>query len=840
MKKIRSILMEDSFRLGGMIFLAISAAIFGIIACFIPNSDSTLTAFFICYFITAAFTFFVLLRAFADHGWRISKSKLDYTTLMLLFWLISAFAFNKQMTIFDNSTIWLCIYLSIAGITVLAAIFQKHFSVRGKYILSFFLGAALVLFTYYTFYLFPLYIFGALAAIFLGLSAHVFAPAFLCLIILTYSIRFHKINPSLKYAFVSGIILPVLIFCGFLFQWISIHGKVIEGQEQSSKGKSALPEWVEIAQRLPKSIISEKFLKAGLVYTTPSTSGNWFWGDFGRNDFDEARKHDPMVMTCAFLTGKAELANEDRIHILKSVFDSRHLAAERLWSGDDLTTTNVRTDVQIYPEYRLAYTEQIINIRNNTVRPWANPQEAIYTFQLPDAAVVSSLSLWIEGREEKARLTTKGKADSAYRKIVGVEARDPSVIHWQEGNQVTVRVFPCTSAEERKFKIGITSPLQLEKGRLIYQNSDFKGPNSKNAKAQIQVSFSSIPKLLSTDLTRTGNIYTGEGSYQDAWTLSMSPTALENRTFSFNDTSYQIKDAGMINTYFKPEFIYLDLNNTWTKAELQAIWPSIRHKTVYAFDGQLIQLNTKNLDQVFDQLGRLNFSMYPFYSISKPEQSLVITKTTGNTPNLSDLDESKFYAATKNFLAKATPVHVYNLGTELSPYLQTLKQFGILRYSSGPAEELNLQLQQNRFRELQELSDAVTIASSRLIIQKTKATGDQKAPDHLLRLFAYQDILKQIGPGYFQSDYINDKLLNTADQAFIVSPVSSLVVLETKKDYERFDIDESKNSLKNASLQSSGAAPEPHEWLLIILCISIMGYTFYQSDYFKSTVLKWR
>ena len=64
-----------------------------------------------------------------------------------------------------------------------------------------------------------------------------------------------------------------------------------------------------------------------------------------------------------------------------------------------------------------------------------------------------------------------------------------------------------------------------------------------------------------------------------------------------------------------------------------------------------------------------------------------------------------------------------------------------------------------------------------------------EAPDHLLRLFAYNTIMKQMGRNYFnkRNDYINN-LVEIANEAYVVSPVSSLIVLETKGDYERFNI----------------------------------------------------
>ena len=79
---------------------------------------------------------------------------------------------------------------------------------------------------------------------------------------------------------------------------------------------------------------------------------------------------------------------------------------------------------------------------------------------LPEGATVSSLSLWIGNHEAKGVFTSRHKADSAYREIVGYQHRDPSVVHWQEGNKVVVRVFPIDPNTPRRFKIGITAPLE--------------------------------------------------------------------------------------------------------------------------------------------------------------------------------------------------------------------------------------------------------------------------------------------------------------------------------------------------------------------------------------------
>ncbi|MCF0073525.1 hypothetical protein LZD49_23805 [Dyadobacter sp. CY261] len=70
---------------------------------------------------------------------------------------------------------------------------------------------------------------------------------------------------------------------------------------------------------------------------------------------------------------------------------------------------------------------------------------------------------------------------------------------------------------------------------------------------------------------------------------------------------------------------------------------------------------------------------------------------------------------------------------------------------------------------------------------------------------------------------MNTKLVGEAEAAHIVTPVSSMVVLESQRDYDRFDIRKSKNSLDNATLKRFGAVPEPHEWILIGLFVLIIS-----------------
>ena len=581
----------------------------------------------------------------------------------------------------------------------------------------------------------------------------------------------------------------------------------------------------EVSQKIPRNNMSEKMLKAGLVYSVPaSETFNFFWGIPGRN-FGEERKHDPLVMMAAFCAGIPSMETGDRVKVLESMYGMRHQAQERLWSGDHLHTSFVNTEIKVWPNCNMAYTEKTLTVTNNELpRVWNRQEEAIYTFYLPEGAVVSSLSLWVNGQEEKGILTTKALADSAYKAIVGVERRDPSVVHWQEGNRVSVRVFPVISGESRMFKIGITAPLERVDGKLRYENIYFKGPAFDGATENILIDFEQpgtdckIPaSFVSMPNSQT---YKKQGSYSSEWSMQFNDPGLSACSFSFGGNTYsllpyhkKLSPAGLSD-------VYLDANEAWTKEEYYKVLEYSKGKNVFVYFNEKIKVDDSNKEMLWDKLKGQQFGLFPLYEIANPAQSLIITKTTAFSPNLDDLRESGFMQKTKQFLARGHKVKLFNIGNELTPYLKSLKELRVFQYDSGDLTMLQASLLKDQFAEDLEDDNNVTIHRSEMIIHKSSEEAKTiSGPDHLMRLFSYNHIMQKLGKDWLVDRPIEDSLVQEARKAYVVSPVSSLIVLETQKDYDRFNIKDSDDSLKNASLKSKGAVPEPHEWALIILAI---------------------
>lgn len=840
--------LQDSATLTGYLFLIGSAAFYGLEEYLdLRRRDENFTIFFIHYFIALAFV--VILIAKKAYGFRRSwhKQHIHKTIILLNLFLISAYALNRELGVFEDSVQWLCVYLLLASATTLTYRYFDGLSRPVNRLQHVLLGSAFVLYLYLTVYVANFYILGAVGILLLGIGAHIFVPLLLLLaVVRLLMITQEKRRISLAWV-TSGALLTVAFAAGFIVEW-KARVKAIDRLANQSfiHANTDLPVWMSVAQTVQNDWITERILKSKLVYTVSNSHFQWDLFPMDRN-WDENRKHDPLVFLASG-NSNSSLSADDRKNILKAITDSRHRAQERLWSGDNLSTTYILTDADIYPELRIAYTEHYLNVRNdagNNNSWWGNSQEAIYTFQLSEGSVVTSLSLWVNGKEEKAILTSKQKATEAYNTIVGREMRDPSVVHWQEGNTISVRVFPCTPQEERKFKIGITSPLTVAGGKMYYRNVTFRGPNANAATQTSRVRI--IGNSDGVDVPGPFNKnakgeYISEAVYDADLAIIMDVKPIKPNQFSFDRFTYSLAngDASMSKVAFKD--VYVDINNSWTSDEIESLYPLLSDYQVYAYiENDFTILSPENWDELTTALAQVNFSLFPFHRIEDTGNAIVVTKGKELSPHLRDVGTSPFAEGIRQYFASGRKVYVFNLEGGTSTYIRSLKELRAFNFTQGNAAALLELLKNQTFPVIAESDSRIVLHESNMVIEKkvrAEDSGKDNAPDHLARLFAYNNIMRQLGTNFFNDDFVNEKLVDEASAAYVVSPVSSLIVLETQEDYERFGIKDKDNSLHNASKNSSGAVPEPHEWALIVLFLLFVAFYFVRHSRFNLLVQK--
>ncbi|MBY0425992.1 MAG: XrtN system VIT domain-containing protein, partial [Cytophagales bacterium] len=641
------------------------------------NQDNQFAIFFGHYILSVVFA--IIMLANGSFGliksWR--KENIHYTIILFNLYLISAYALNRVLPVFENSVDWLCVLLIIGSLTLLSFRFFDRLSIWMNCIQFLILGVAILLYLYMTFYTAPYYPIGGLGMIFIGIGLHILIP--ILLLVCSVAVLFHYgSNNFLKMGFTTaGFLLSILFIVAFIIQWNSRISKIERLANQSVFSQEMqFPIWVKAGQVLENDWISERILKSNLVYTLSEEKfSEWrFMPD--RLNWEERRKHDPLVFLASIFS-TCTLTDLERVKILRCLSDSRHKSQERLWAGDNLSTSYIVTDVDIYSDLRISYTEKYLNIKNGDKRSswWGNMEEAIYTFQLPEGSVVTSLSLWVNGKEEKAILTSKQKAAEAYKAIVGQERRDPSIVQWQEGNTVSVRVFPCTSEEERKFKIGITSPLSVVNGKLVYKDISFKGPNASNAKESRRISIIgskdgiSFPKEFTKD--KRGN-YISEGNYDENFQFSFDLKPIQPNAFHFKGNAYSIEQ--FVPKYHKValENIYLDVNKSWSKEELDGVKPLMaKYKLYVSLEDGFVPLEEDNWSEIMDELATYNFSLFPFHDISDPQHSIVITKGKEFSPQLKDIKGSEFAEKIGSCFGKGNEIRVFNFGPTASTYIRS-------------------------------------------------------------------------------------------------------------------------------------------------------------------------
>jgi len=834
MTKMLHTLSNDKAILSGLVMFIVSLIGFLSTAdVFETNFDVFTGTFFFNFGLTFLYFLMVFFQNKEDYGgfWRFKN--FSRNIILLLLFNISAYSLNRSIAVFDLSANWVVWFLAISNGLLLLHALQKDYSLsRLNYVILILSNIGILFHFYESIYVMQGYWITVVSFWFFGISLHLLIPAFYTIANVMIVRRFLRSNPKFWTPTLltwAGMLFFIGWFCG---QFNAVNQTVNNEFHQKNKPfeSAILPAWVETSKGLKKNWVTERALKSGLVYT----SAKRIFSGFGNGRLNERRKHDPLVVAATFFSGNINIPTEDRIKILRSMFDARHQTERKLWSGENLSTSDIVTNVQLFPDFRLAYTEKTFKIVNNRITRWRSQQEALYTFYLPEGSVVTSASLWVNGEESPAFLTTKSKADSAYTTIVGRERRDPLLLHWQEGNQVTVRVFPCTPDEDRQFKIGVTTPLEKVEERLIYHNIDFEGPFWEGARESINVVTEgslanfSAPYAFQED----GLNYSYSGSYQSDWTMEFDAPPLSNRAFSFNGKSYFLKDFKVEKTNFEATSVYLDINAGWSKSEVNSIWKAAKGKQVFVFsNGKMHRLNEGNRSALFRQLRGENFGLFPFYEIALDEKAIVVSKFNQLTPTLSDLKKSKFLEGVSTyFKTKESPVRVFNLGKEITPYLRTLAEIRAIQTVSGNADELIDFLKTNTFLKTGEDEKTIVnaFADFKIIETSDVASTTGGAPDHLKRLYAYNSILRDLGKDYFNLKLLADDLIQNAKEAYVVTPISSLIVLETQADYDRFDIKKSKNSLQNASFNNSGSVPEPKEWLLIILVFSMVVYFYFK------------
>jgi hypothetical protein len=133
-----------------------------------------------------------------------------------------------------------------------------------------------------------------------------------------------------------------------------------------------------------------------------------------------------------------------------------------------LSMLSSRLDAVAEPDPAVVYCEWTMEFKNIS----SQPREARAQVAIPPGAVVSRVTLWINGEEREAAFGGRAQTRAAYQEVAVVQRRDPILVTTCGPDRVLVQCFPVPpNGGVMKVKLGVTAPLLLdapERGQFVW------------------------------------------------------------------------------------------------------------------------------------------------------------------------------------------------------------------------------------------------------------------------------------------------------------------------------------------------------------------------------------
>lgn len=606
-----------------------------------------------------------------------------------------------------------------------------------------------------------------------------------------------------------------------------------------------LPQWLQKAAKYPVNHVSEMLLQPERNSQMSLFAGQSLF--------------DPL----AYLASGAIFQLFDREHtpaltpeesgkFLHLLFGKSHAYMDRIWEGRSLITTDLDSHVQVHPELRVSYTETTFSIYNENAPDsslrlrgiTSQPEEAIYTITVPPGSICTKLSLWVAGEERPARLTFKSKARNAYQSIVRA-ARDPSYVEWLDGNRLRLRVFPVNPGGYRTVRIGIVSPMRAQNqgssATLTYERIQVEGPLLDFGDQQVnvdiftssQVNLSDSGIRLKEKIVPDGQVRQWTGSTgSQGWSFSI-PAPVPSGNISTAAGKYSVGPARYNSVQFVPDRLIVVLNQSLSRAEWKKLVKSIYESRIPITILGNEWFRTTDPIKALAYLDECEIPAFNLFPLNFSQQGglsnpLWIVAGESNSIPLGELRGSDRFTLMQEAAARRKEAEkVVVVNGRVSEYVASLLDLGQIEQVGSSTEDLISILKEQRVMLPVEGDNLVSLPFAGLTLEKSTIDVKRPGSDLLVRLAIHDKLRRQLGRRFFDRDLDNGDLVQLARDGMIVSPVSTLIVLETEDDYKRFGIEADASLLGQSSLESPGAAPEPAEWALII-CLLVALFVFFK------------
>lgn len=436
-------------------------------------------------------------------------------------------------------------------------------------------------------------------------------------------------------------------------------------------------------------------------------------------------------------------------------------------------------DMIARPAEDYTYTEWTLVFENRN----ENQQEARGVIELPENAVVSKVSLWINGEEKPAAFASPGEARRAYQSVVR-QSRDPLLVTWAGPGLVQFQCFPVPEKGTMQIRLGITAPIVNGMTRLPYL---------------AEKNFEPLPSLM--------HQFWGEGSWM---ALYLSIRASENGSDRLKTA---IPDGKLASAF-------IGINRS--EDALPSVAPS---RPVLLIDG------TRDILKSLKNAG-ISEKDYAAVLVARPFDTVL---WNGKEPLKTFLSSVHGYGAAMNpgalnvalelsmerhapvvWVHGKLPAETANAGLE--QFSRRSKEiYTVVLLSHGgswnPLFKPMLNFRVDRVGHINDWKaalDQARIRAAQLETSHEAPTRIKTAVTHPERLVLAQLLEREALSGKSLDRSMRYTLSSAAVHSQLVTPFSGAVVLETQAQFSQNHLDPENGE------QSIPSIPEPHEWALLI------------------------
>jgi hypothetical protein len=502
-------------------------------------------------------------------------------------------------------------------------------------------------------------------------------------------------------------------------------------------------------------------------------------------------------------------------------------------------------------EAALGYLEWTMVFKNANQRQ----EEARAHIQLPDGAVVSRLTLWINGEEREAAFAGRGQVTQAYEQVVS-RRRDPVLVTTAGPGRVQMRCFPVPPGGEMKIRIGLTTPLHatfrtlrlpyfVERNFSVNQVLHNVWLESRQPLEQNGVA-DNKPNLWSKEKTTDG-AFALRGSIADS-ELSASSQAFESKAhFSDKGVWAEDKRGKPGHVVQRRENIKANIRSLVlvvdTSRAMREAWPAIINAVKRLPDSKMLTVlftggNGVNEDMASPQT----------FEVSRELAAAFLeeyTENVGGADNVAALETAWDIAARHPngaivWLHGPQPIlaqplealrqrwerrpdgpQLYAVQVVAGPDRITAGLDGISACHSLSLPEFMVDLKPALVGGIQE-DDGLTFVRRREAGPTGPPAGDfVKTSDHLARLWAADEVNRLLA---VNKPAEREAALKLAVEYQIVTPVSGAVVLETKEQYDQ-------NNLKPVDANTVPTIPEPEMVLLLAVTLLLLAVAVWRKQF---------